>query len=117
MQFKPNTDGACGTSLQGYVNVKYSTLVLIFGEPHCDGDGYKVDAEWMLKFEDGTIATIYNYKDGENYNGVGNEYATKTVDITDWHVGGNSKHAVTCVLETLAEKLEVAVAEKLADVL
>ena len=91
--FKPATrfESSC---LQGYVDVEYSTLKKVFGKEHSDGDGYKVDAEWMLKFSDGTYATIYNYKDGKNYNGKSGLAKTK---ITDWHVGGSSELAVTRV--------------------
>ena len=91
-------NGADGTCLQGYIDTTYATLVKTFGEPHNDGDGYKVDAEWCLKFEDGTVATIYNYKDGKNYNGKAGK-ATK--NITEWHIGGHSKKAVECVTETV----------------
>ena len=79
--------------LQGYVDAEYSTLVKVFGKAG-DGDGYKVDAEWEVKFSDGTYATIYNYKDGKNYNGAKGTPKTK---ITDWHVGGSSELAVTRV--------------------
>ena len=103
MKFKHIT-GASGTSLQGYVEVTYATLKRVFGAPTCDGDGYKVDAEWLLKFADGTIATIYNYKDGKNYCGAKGTPKTK---ITNWHIGGNDQRAVYRVQEAL-EALELA---------
>jgi hypothetical protein len=84
---------ANGTSLQGYINTDYKTLKTLFGKP-MKGDGYKVDAEWIIEFEGKVIATIYNYKDGKNYNGASGLSKTK---ITDWHIGGNSKMAVYCV--------------------
>ena len=74
-----------------YVNVSYATLKKVFGKEHSDGDGYKVDAEWMLQFSDGVVATIYNYKDGKNY--CGRSGLAKS-NITDWHVGGKSAKAV-----------------------
>lgn len=89
---------ANGTCLQGYVDVSYARLVKVFGKPNCKGDEYKTDAEWCVKFEDGTIATIYNYKDGKNYNGPS---GTPTKNIRDWHVGGESKRSVELVLELL----------------
>jgi hypothetical protein len=61
-------------------------------------DDYKSDAEWAFEFEDGTIVTIYNYKDGFNYCG---EDGTPLKYITDWHIGGYSEDAVTRVNETL----------------
>lgn len=78
-----------GTSLQGYIEISYKELVEKLGKPN-DGDGYKVDAEWCVEFEDGTVATIYNYKDGRNYNGSSGTPKTK---ITDWHIGGNDDKA------------------------
>jgi hypothetical protein len=48
--------------------VTYSLLVKIFGKP-TDGDGYKVDAEWNIEFEDGLVATIYNWKCGKKLFG------------------------------------------------
>ena len=88
---------ASGTSLMGYVKVTYADLVRVFGEPNSIGDGYKTDAEWILEIDDTTV-TIYNYKDGKNYNG---EDGDDVKDITDWHVGGYTKTAVDLVREAL----------------
>jgi hypothetical protein len=82
-----------GTSLQGYVNADFKVLKKLFGKP-TDGDGYKVDAEWLVTFNDGVVATIYNYKDGKNYNG---SRGTPKTQITEWHVGGRSARAVANV--------------------
>lgn len=81
------------SSLQGYVYADYAVLKKVFGKPG-DGDGYKTDAEWELKFSDGVYATIYNYKDGKNYNGA---RGTPKTQITEWHVGGSSARAVANV--------------------
>jgi hypothetical protein len=88
------------TSLQGYVTVGYSTLKRIFGKPTV-GDKYKTDAEWEIEFADGTVATIYNYKDGKNY--CGSEGTAKT-KITQWHIGGRTKRAVALVTELIEEE-------------
>ncbi len=74
-----------GTHLQGYIDITYAELKAKFGKPH-NSDGYKVDAEWDIEFADGTVATIYNWKNGKNYNGKNGLGKTK---ITDWHIGGN----------------------------
>lgn len=82
-----------GSHLQGYIDAGYSELTDLFGEPH-NGDGYKSDAEWSIEFADGTVATIYNYKDGHNYNdGCG----TPTEAIRNWHIGGFTKQALNNV--------------------
>ncbi len=84
-----------GCCLQGYIECDYKTLIEVFGKPDTECDGYKVDREWVLKFGDGTVATIYNYKDGKNY--CGPQQGLKPEDIKKWHVGGKSKMAVTLV--------------------
>jgi hypothetical protein len=103
MKFVTHNDkdiSADETCLQGYVKVSYADLVKKFGEP-IDGDGYKVDAEWVIKFKNGEVATIYNYKDGKNYNG---ESGMSKENITEWHVGGHKKLVVGLVEEVLKEK-------------
>ena len=79
-----------GTHLQGYINADYSTLKKLFGKP-IQGDGYKTDAEWEIQFEDGSVATIYNWKNGRNY--CGKEGTPKT-KITTWNIGGNDVSVV-----------------------
>lgn len=74
-----------GGSLQGYIDITYKELVKKLGSPS-DGDGYKTDAEWFIEFEDGTCASIYNYKDGISYNGK--REGTPKTKITEWHIGG-----------------------------
>ena len=82
-----------GTCLQGCIKASFSELRKLFGEP-TDGDGYKVDAEWDIRFDDGTVASVYNWKDGPNYCG---ESGTPVQDIGEWHVGGESKKALDSV--------------------
>jgi hypothetical protein len=94
-----NTADISGTHLQGHIDAAYSELVAAFGEPADNGDDYKVDAQWRLQFEDGTRATIYNYKDGVNYNGK--EEGTPTALIRDWHIGGTSFAAVERIVDVL----------------
>ena len=72
------------TSLQGYMPARYEELVAVFGEPDAGGD--KTTVEWVLKFEDGTVATIYDWK----------ECSTPMYEY-DWHIGGKSKKAVALV--------------------
>jgi len=86
-----------GTSLQGYVTVNYKTLVSVFGEPF-DGDGYKTDAEWWVQFDDGQVATIYDYKVGKNYNGP---RGMNKEDINEWNIGGKSKEMVHRISEII----------------
>lgn len=73
-----------GTCLQGYITANYKDIVALLGKPG-PADGYKVDAEWVCTIN-GKVLTVYNYKDGKNYNGAKGIPKTK---ITDWHIGGH----------------------------
>jgi len=86
-----------GTSLQGYIITEYNTLKKAFGKPN-NGDKYKIDAEWDIEFDDGLVATVYNWKDGKAYLGADGTPKTK---IVDWHIGGKSQEAVVRVIEIL----------------
>jgi len=90
-----------GTSLVGYITCNYEHIVKVFGEPS-EGDGYKVDAEWDIKWNDGTVSTIYNWKNGNNYN----EDGTRTESIVEWNVGGKESKALEYVLTYLGDKVK-----------
>jgi hypothetical protein len=80
------------TALMGYVNTTYARLVEVFGKPISgSGDG-KTHSEWIIKFANGEVATIYDYKMKE----------TPTDDY-DWHIGGNKKWVVAAVNALVAE--------------
>jgi hypothetical protein len=85
IDYKAVTDGlinedTCG---QGSVYATFDQLVALFGEPFGSSADGKVQAMWQVKFGDGTIATIYDYK----------EYDTAVEDVTCWSVGGHSERA------------------------
>lgn len=81
------------TCLQGYIETTYDKLVGVFGEPNM-GESDKVLAEWCLKFEDDTVATIYCWKRDTIPTG---QYM--------WHIGGHNKNAVDSVLNTFWENI------------
>jgi len=86
---KFTTDGfTCGTSLQGHIVTTYAELVEKFGEPKAGGD--KTTVEWALDFEDGTVATIYDWKYGET-----------PMHKTEWNIGGKNSDAVFRVYEVM----------------
>ena len=87
-----------GSWLQGYTLSTFQNIIDKLGKPHCNGDAYKSDAQWNLKFEDGTVATLYNWKDGKNYCGAD---GLNVEDIIEWHIGGFSHDAVDKVEEAL----------------
>jgi hypothetical protein len=81
---------ANGTSLQGYVEAHYHQLVAVFGEP--EGGGDKTTVEWVLQFADGTVATIYDWKESETPMG-----------LYRWHIGGRNSTAVSRVTSTFKQ--------------
>ena len=49
----------------GDLELSFEKLIGTFGEPNLDSDGYKTDVEWGIEFDDGTIASIHNWKNGK----------------------------------------------------
>ena len=93
------TENVGGTSLQGYIKASYEQLLQTFGAPNPNlCDNYKTDVEWAFKFADGTVATLYNWKNGKNYNG---DEGLELNDIYEWNVGGFNEKAVSRLLEKL----------------
>ena len=84
------------------IKLPYKDLVNLLGNPS-DGDGYKVDAQWCFKDKAGTVATLYNWKNGPNYTGQG-----RIEDIKHWHIGGNYKRpaseSLMIVIDALVER-------------
>ena len=80
---------AAGSYFQGYVLTTYDNLVTRFGPPDFVG-GDKTNVEWRLEFEDGTIATIYDWKEPKIPEG---EY--------EWHIGGFHQSAQDAIFGTL----------------
>jgi len=72
------------SSLVGYVNATYAELVRELGEPDTDMD--KSTAHWTVEAPDGTVATIYDYK---NHTTPLGEYS--------WHIGGFDNKALLLV--------------------
>jgi hypothetical protein len=78
------------TSYQGKIKTTYDVLVKVFGEPEYgpDEDYDKITCEWNIEFDDGTIATIYDWKTKSTPRG---EYT--------WHIGGRSMASVDAVYQ------------------
>lgn len=84
-----------GTSYKGIIRAYYHELVEVFGEPDHGPNGRdldKVTCEWDLEFEDGTVATIYDWKEPETPFG-----------LYDWHIGGKSFDAVDRVFTKMGK--------------
>ena len=85
-----------GTSLMGYITVKYSDLVLAFGEP-IESDGHKVSGEWIfIEEESGEVFTIYDWKCTSLYDSSlmsVEQFRALKYKVT-FNVGGNNKSNV-----------------------
>lgn len=100
MRFETHNDTKVDTNMssrRGLVEATYEQLVNVFGKPTV-GDEYKTDWEWEIEFDCGTVATVYNWKNGPNYCG---SHGLNKHQVTEWHVGGFGWEAVECVLSTL----------------
>lgn len=86
-----------GTSLQGYINCSYDELVKAFGEPHSTNEN-KTNAEWDIAIHrgpyDNAVAAIYN---ATVFIGDSMDVS----DITEWHIGGISRHVVDDIKEII----------------
>ena len=78
-----------GTWRVGLVGATYDDLVTAFGEPVESGD-IATNFEWYIKFDDGTVATVYDYN-----------MVAPCYDAMDWHVGGKVGHAATLVASAI----------------
>jgi len=89
-----NHDKANGTCLQGEVRATKYQLRHLFGKPLVEDmfPECKVMTEWIIEFEDGIVATIYDWKLDQRL-GEYEEYS--------WHIGGRDGRVVARVQEIL----------------
>jgi hypothetical protein len=102
MTFVPTTDTA-GTCKRGDLTATYAELVKCFGEPHYrltsknrENSDCKVSVEWAVKFEDGVVSTIHDWKQNRYYCGNNGIPAER---VTSWSIGGNRPESATRVQE------------------
>ena len=94
-----NYNAVNGTSLQGHITTDFATLVKTFGESLGAGD--KTTQEWILVGEDGTVATIYDWK-----------YYETPMHKCEWNIGGRDYKAVELVMDALMGYAKNATKEK-----
>ena len=85
--------GKRGTCYQATIAATYKDLVEVWGEAS-KGDGYKTEAEWVIRPAGQSLITIYNYKNSRSW-GVDHPDVT---EVTEWHVGGHSADVVDRLL-------------------
>lgn len=96
MKINSNTTEVHGTHLQGYVTTTRDHIESVLGEPLEYGEGSKVTTEWVIEFEDGTVATIYDWKRYE-------DGAPDFDEVYEWHIGGKTWDAALRVSEALGK--------------
>jgi hypothetical protein len=94
MQFTIDPQLGSGTSLKGYVTSTLAELIETFGEPEYFAEGDKVTVEWSILFDNGTVATIYDWKRYE----MGRPALT---EVFQYNIGGHDHEAVTLVKKAL----------------
>jgi len=100
MKFKLTND-MTGGSFIGQFTLPYKDVVKIFGNPNfCPSFDDKVMVEWDIEFEDGLRASIYNWKDGKNYDPEDGLPKTK---LFEWHVGGDNPKVFEYVINLVRE--------------
>ena len=91
------TEETSGTFLQGTLLTTRAKLTKAFGEP-MQYEESKITIQWGIKFEDGTIATIYDWK---RY-----ELGTPAEDeLMVYNIGGYDLGAVRNVNDALSHKI------------
>lgn len=78
--------------LVGYMTATRRDIESVFGKPTYDelSDDAKVTVEWVIRFQDGTIARIYDYKRYE-------EGTPELDEVYEWHIGASTNMAVPLV--------------------
>lgn len=92
-----------GTSLRGYFTATRDEIEAVFGAPTIDNNdpSEKVTTEWYLVFEDGTVATIYDWKRYE----MG---APQMGERIEWHIGGHNERACVLIATAMATRVRTA---------
>ena len=97
-QINDDTINISGTSFMGDLFASYDDIVKQLGPPMQSFDGYKTDAEWYIEFDNGIVATVYNWKNGKNYCG---NAGIPVEFIKEWHIGGNDLRASVLIVDLI----------------
>jgi len=92
------SDQLDNTHLVGEITVNRMHIERAFGEPTFYGSSDdKVTVEWVIVFDDGTVATIYDWK---RY-----DLGSPLIDeMYSWHIGGKNYEAMYLVKQALEKE-------------
>ena len=88
------------SSLRGHIQTTLANLIDVFGEPTRFGEGDKVTVQWEVRFDNGIVATIYDWK----------RYKLGTPGLhesEEYNIGGFDFDAVTLVREALQKRVSL----------
>ena len=88
-----------GTSFHGATfSATLADLQVILGAPNNGGDNHdKVQNEWELELEDGTVFSVYDWKEYRRYTDK---------ETIEWHIGGMNLKDTFVAQDTLIEALD-----------
>ena len=88
-----------GTSFHGATfSATLADLQVILGAPNSGGDHHdKVQNEWELELEDGTVFSVYDWKEYRRYTDK---------ETIEWHIGGMNLKDTFVAQDTLIEALD-----------
>jgi len=88
-----------GTSFHGAtISATLADLQIILGAPNHTSDHHdKVQNEWEMELEDGTIFTVYDWKEYRRYTDK---------ELIEWHIGGMDQKDTFVAQDTLVEALD-----------
>jgi hypothetical protein len=88
-----------GTSFHGATfSATLADLQVILGAPNSGGDHHdKVQNEWELELEDGTVFSVYDWKEYRRYTDK---------ETIEWHIGGMDQKDTFVAQDTLIEALD-----------
>ena len=88
-----------GTSFHGAtISATLADLQIILGAPNSGGDHHdKVQNEWEMELEDGTVFSVYDWKEYRRYTDK---------ETIEWHIGGMDQKDTFVAQDTLVEALD-----------
>jgi hypothetical protein len=88
-----------GTSFHGAtISATLADLQIILGAPNQTSDQYdKVQNEWEMELEDGTVFSVYDWKEYRRYTDK---------ELIEWHIGGMNLKDTFVAQDTLVEALD-----------